>query len=410
MVLPLNNLSASAREVSAVRPHRVPLLAFTGDADTEHALREGLSGIVSEKVEFRHAGIRAAIATLAGMASPLTLIVDLGGEENPLVELSNLLQVLEPNVRMLVVGDSQGVDFYRQVTRDLGALEYLHKPLTRDIVARYFGPLLNQQRLMQDAVQGGRLVTVTGVRGGVGASTIAANLSWYLGVESKRHTVLLDTDLHLGVSAMLLGAKPGSGLHTVLKAPERIDELFMERATQQVAERLCVLSEQEDLADELDIPLGSAARLSDALRRRYNFIVTDLPFTGQPLHRDLMHLAHQRVLVMMPTLASIRDTLRLLDIPNGPAQPRRAVIILNRAGMAGGLEKRRILEGLGMAPDIVIPDIQRAVERAASLGKPVAQEHGPFRNAMETLAREVGFNSRKVKVQPAGHGWFWRRK
>lgn len=400
----------SPSEGSAVRPNRVPLLAFTSDAKTERALREGLSDIVPDKIEFRHAGIRTAIAMLANMATPLTLIVDLSGEENPLAALSDLLQVLEPNVQILVIGEWKGVDFYRRVTRDLGALEYLHKPLTRDIVARHFGPLLNRQAPVQNVVQGGRLVTVTGVRGGAGASTIAANLSWYLGVESKRHTVLLDTDLHLGVSAMLLGAKPGSGLHTVLKAPERIDELFVERATQQVAERLCVLSEQEDLADELDIPLGSAARLSDALRRRYNFVVTDLPFTGQPLHRDLMHLAHQRVLVMMPTLASIRDTLRLLDIPNGLAQPRRAVIVLNRAGMAGGLEKKRILEGLGMAPDIVIPDIQRAVERAASLGKPVAQEHGPFRNAMEALAREVGFNSHKVEEQQAGRSWFRFRR
>jgi len=143
---------------------------------------------VPQKIEFRHAGIRAAIATLASMATPATLIVDLSGEENPLVLLSDLSQVLEPNVRLLVVGDREGVDFYRQVTRDLGALEYLHKPLTRDIVARHFGPLLSETAVLQGAVQTGRLVTVTGARGGVGASTIAANLSWYLGVESKRHT------------------------------------------------------------------------------------------------------------------------------------------------------------------------------------------------------------------------------
>ena len=400
----------SLPEVSAIRPNRVPLLAFTSDAETERALREGLSGIVPDKVEFRHAGIRAAIAMLANMATPLTLIVDLSGEENPLVALSDLLQVLEPNVRILVIGEWKSVDFYRRVTRDLGALEYLHKPLTRDIVARHFGPLLNRQASVQNVVQGGRLVTVTGVRGGAGASTIAANLGWYLGVDAKRHTVLLDTDLHRGVCAMLLGAKPGPSLRTALEAPERIDELFVERAAQHLAERLHVLAGMEDLADELELPLGSAARLSDVLRRRYNFVVTHLPFTGQPLHRDLMHLAHQRVLVMLPTLASIRDVLRLLAIPNGPAQPRRAVIILNRAGMAGGLEKRRILEGLGMEPDIVIPDIQRAVERAASLGKPVAQEHGPFRNAMETLAREVGFNSHKVEGQQAGRSWFRFRR
>ena len=407
---PLDNPSPVAPEVDAVRPNRAALLAFTSDTQTEQALREGLSEIVPGKIEFRHAGIRAAIATLASMASPLSLIVDLSGEENLLVALSDLRQVVEPSVRILVVGDQKGVDFYRQVTRDLGALEYLHKPLNRDIVARHFGPLLNAMASVQGMVQGGRLVTVTGVRGGVGASTIAANLSWYLGVEAKRHTVLLDTDLYRGVGAMLLGAKPGSALRTALEAPEQVDELFVEHAAPQLAERLHVLSGKEDLADQLSFPVGGAAQLSEALRRRYNFVVTDLPFTGQPLHRDLMHLAHQRVLVMLPTLACIRDTLRLLAIPNGPAQPRRPIIILNRAGMAGGLERRRILEGLQMTPDIVIPDIQRVAERAANLGKPIAQGHGLFRNAMETLAREVGFNSHKAEERPAERPWYRRRK
>jgi len=179
-VTSLSNPSPPAPDANAARPGRVPLLAFTSDAETERALRDGLSDIVPKKIEFRHAGIRAAIATLASMATPATLIVDLSGEENPLVALSELSQVLEPNVRLLVVGDREGVDFYRQVIRDLGALEYLHKPLTRDIVARHFGPLLSETAVLQGAVQTGRLVTVTGARGGVGASTIAANLSWYL--------------------------------------------------------------------------------------------------------------------------------------------------------------------------------------------------------------------------------------
>ncbi|MCG4499138.1 P-loop NTPase, partial [[Clostridium] innocuum] len=74
-------------------------------------------------------------------------------------------------------------------------------------------------------------VTVTGVRGGVGASTVAVNLSWYLGVESKRHTVLLDTDLHRGVCAMMLGVKPGSDLRMALEVPQQIDDLLVERAT-----------------------------------------------------------------------------------------------------------------------------------------------------------------------------------
>jgi len=48
---------------------------------------------------------------------------------------------------------------------------------------------------------GGRAIGITGVRGGVGATTIAVNLAWHFGVNMRRHTVLLDPDTHLGATA-----------------------------------------------------------------------------------------------------------------------------------------------------------------------------------------------------------------
>ena len=42
-----------------------------------------------------------------------------------------------------------GHNFYRQVTRGLGVMEYLYKPLMRDMVARYFGPLIHTRRRPQ---------------------------------------------------------------------------------------------------------------------------------------------------------------------------------------------------------------------------------------------------------------------
>ena len=62
-----------------------------------------------------------------------------------------------------------------------------------------------------DGVQGGGLVIVTGVSGGVGATTLAVNLAGHFGVSMNRHTVILDPDLHLGDASLLLNVKAGSG-------------------------------------------------------------------------------------------------------------------------------------------------------------------------------------------------------
>ena len=138
--------------------------------------------------------------------------------------LQALSQVVEPDVRVLVIGEVTSLDFYREVTRGMGAREYLPKPLTRDAVMRLFAPVIAGKQVGTEELSGGRVITITGARGGVGASTIAVNLAWHFGVACSRHTVLLDPDLHSGTAAMYVDAPTGPGLRAALEMPDRIDD------------------------------------------------------------------------------------------------------------------------------------------------------------------------------------------
>jgi len=387
----LAGLPADQPAARTERPDRPRVIAFVRDQESENALREGLLDAVPRGFEVRRGTVRMAMAALRKMPTPHVLIVDVSGEDQPLSALSQLSDVVEPDVRVLVIGDRDDLNFYRQVTHGLGVQEYLYRPLMRDMVARYFSPLIAHDAPAAEGVLGGRVITVTGARGGTGASTIAANLAWHFGVDARHHTVLLDADLHRGTAAMLLGAKIGPGLRTVLEAPDRIDELFVERAAQPVSKRLHVLAGEEKLTENVAYTPNAAARLLDALRRRYNFVVIDVPWSALPLHRDLLMMAHQRVLVMDPTLASVRDTLRLMALPNGPTQPSRGVLVLNRENLRGGLNRRQLEEGLKMRPDVIIPDLPKVVGPAASMGEAAVTARGGFRDGILHLAREVAF-------------------
>ena len=387
--MPLDETGADAPLLDEARHDRPNCIAFLNDTATDAAIQAGLADAMPGGVESRRGGIRAAIVALQKTATPRVLIVDVGGEDSPLAALEDLSNVVEPHVCVLVVGDLTSLDFYREVTRGVGAMEYLSKPLTRETVARHFGPLAQGRAPTGEAALGGRLLTVTGVRGGVGASTVAVNLAWHFGVTARRHTVLVDTDLHFGTGAFLLNVPPGRGLSAVLQAPERIDTLLAERAAQPVGDRLHVLATQEPLNDIPDLAPGSAEFLMTALRRRYNFVVADVPFRPLPLNRDLLHLAHRWVLVLEPTLASVRDALRLLDMRRGPQQTRRPVLVLNRQGLPGGLNRRQFEDALKLKVDVVIPDLPKQVGQAATLGKPAASERGPFQAAIKELSTLV---------------------
>ncbi|HEY5300681.1 MAG TPA: cellulose synthase operon protein YhjQ/BcsQ [Acetobacteraceae bacterium] len=373
----------------AGRPDRPGLIAFLADGQNDAALRDGLAEAISEPCEVRRGGIAAAITAMQRSATPRVLIVDLSGEEQPLTALGNLAEVTEPDVVVLAVGELAELDFYRAVTRGLGVREYLPKPLTRDKVAQHFAPIVSGQERAASGVLGGHMITVTGARGGGGASTIAVNLAWHLGVMARRHTVLLDPDLHMGLAAFMLDLQPGPGLRLALEAPERIDALLAERLALPAGERLHVLAAHEKITAETIAAPGAAGALTEGLRRRYSFIVADVPFRPLPLNRDLLDLANQRVLVMEPTLACVRDVIRLLALPAGAAQPRRAVVVLNRAGSAGGMTRKQVEEAIGVGVDIAIPNLPRQLGASAILGELAVERYSGFRAAIAELARQA---------------------
>lgn len=390
------------------RPERKPFVCFCADAATEEALRAGLAEAALTDAEFIRADAAQAIALLRDMPTPWTLLVDVTGHPQPLAALDDLAQVVEPDVRVLVVGDRQDVGFYRQLTRSLGVVDYLYKPLSAAMVAEHFGPIVNGRSLQALRNRGGRLLSVTGVRGGVGASTIAANLAWYLGNIADRHTVALDADLHRGSLALLLAAQLGAGLRNVIENPSRVDEVFVDRASAEVTPRLHLLAAEEALASPIAYAPEAAERLLALLRRRYNFIVADAPFQADALGRALLDLAQHRILVLEPTLACVRDTLRLLQLPAGPNQTFRPLLVLNRADRKGGLSTARVADALKLQPDIIVPDQPKRLEEAATLGKPAVATIRAFRNAISELAQAAGGAGHEPAQRRRSFPWFRR--
>ena len=126
------NTLAQAAPETGQKPaaERAAVMGFVTDADSELALREGMSELVPS-ILIKRNSIRQATALLRKMPSPEVLVVDITGEDAPLAALHDLSEVVEPNTRVLVIGDRADMNFYRSLTRDLGVAEYLYKPLAR---------------------------------------------------------------------------------------------------------------------------------------------------------------------------------------------------------------------------------------------------------------------------------------
>ncbi|MFL1464052.1 CpaE family protein [Roseococcus sp. DSY-14] len=391
----------------AVRPDRRPLLCFARDPATLDTLRAGLAAAAPPGSEFLRGDLEGAIAHLRGHPTPQVLVVDASGDPQPLARLEDLAAVVEPDVRVLVMGDRPDLGFYRHLTRGLGVLEYLYAPVTPAMVAETFGPLVAPRAEAAGRARGGRLIAVTGAAGGAGASTVAVALASHLAGRAFRHTMLLDAEMQRGTVPLLLGLSAAPGLRAAMEAPERVDELWLERTAQPVTERLHLLAAEEPLDATPPWRDGAAEHLMAALRRRYSFVVADAPFHAGPLARALAALAHQRVIVAPPSLAGLRDALRMLQAHPQQAGGHRPLLVLNRADRRGALPPARVAEALGMAPDLLLPETP-AVAAAAVMGEPPLAAGGAFARGIARLAALAA----GVPEAPAGRGllgrWFGR--
>jgi pilus assembly protein CpaE len=388
-----NNLDTAAPEVAKAGPvrdsshARAPLMAFVSDDDTEAALRGGLLNTV-ESVEVHRGTILHAIKHLAKEPTPRALVVDIARVPNPLDELDNLSRVCTPDVRVLVIGDDADVGLYRELVRNMGVAEYVHKPLTRDHVTRLLVPQIAGVTMDANAARGGTVIAVCGARGGVGTTTIATNLALQLTAGTRGHVALLDLHLRQGTTALMLGVKPLGGLRTALEQPERADALFLDRVSVEINERLRLVAADESLDGTPAPTPDGVRRVLDLLRRRFNYVVMDMPMPATPAEMQALRGARHLIAVMTPDLASIRDTDRLRQLAAGLGTSH-TTIVLNRVGMPGSLKLPLIEQGLGEKPAIQIPELGKQLGRAANLGKPALGECASFRTAIAQLAQEL---------------------
>lgn len=386
--VPAGNSPLPVGALPTAAPDRPIFMAFVSDEASEAALRGGLAELVGN-LSIRRGTARTAARALEREGTPRTLLVDVTGLEDAFAALEELAAVCTPDVRVVVIGENTEISFYRRLIRDVGISEYVHKPLTRDTALHLVGPLLFGHEVLDPASRGGRIVAVAGVRGGVGATTIAVSLASEIAETSRGHVALLDLHLRGGATGMMLGVRPTSGFRVALEEPDRADGLFLDRVAIPIDERLRLIAAEEPLESDPRPTEEGVRRVLGLLRQRFNHIVVDMPMPPSTAERAVLALARHCVLVMGPDVASIRDAVAARKMVTSLGGTSRAMTVLNRVGMAGGIPAKLIAEGLGAPPDLQVADLPRQVPRATNLGRSPVKEVPALRKALAPLTQEI---------------------
>jgi len=341
------------------------------------------------------------------------VLLDLG--EDPAVGL-RLAKFLAEDARgrvFVLTGPTVAPEVLLEAMR-VGAAEYLPRPVEEaDLAAaltraarRLSGPT------EREGPQQGRITEVFGAKGGVGVSTFAANMAVAF-AKSGRSTLLVDLDLDMGSSAVILGLRPRYSVLDVVKNLHRLDRDLLESLAETHDSGLIVLASPAQPGPGETVTRDQARQMLNFVRRHFDEVVVDLDRAISPVTIGALETADNVLIVTTPDVASLNNTKRALPvIERASADSKRVRIVVNRRRGSDVITTGDVSKTLGKDVLGTLPSDDAALLEALNTGNPeVLRNRSKYGRDVQSLIRALAnSHSTNGKHRSGVKGLFRRGK
>ena len=225
---------------------------------------------------------------------------------------------------------------------------------------------------------GGRVVAVSGAKGGIGKTTLAVNLAAALAIETGEPTALLDLYTQFGDAALLLNLAPRRTLADLVRIdPADLDARLLDDHLERHECGLRVLA-----GASAPLPLDALApccldQILSLLRREYRHIVLDVPPILSETTRHALSQAETVLLIAnLFDLTTLADTRCWLEAMSGAyLAPDAVQVVLNRVSASNRLKIPDIEQALGRSMYCQVPNDGRLVPASVNAGVPFVLSH-----------------------------------
>ncbi len=397
----LHQALSAPDSVVAMIPH-VNILVFCEEQKTARTMQAAAADRRMSKahVDIQLGGIDAAVQVLAGGMTPNVLIVESQQpREGMLAELERLAEVCDPSTRVIVVGHVNDVVLYRELVRQ-GISEYLVAPLHQLQVIEAIGNLFHDSK--SNPV--GRIIAFVGAKGGVGSSTIAHNVGWLMSRFHATDTVITDLDLAFGTAGLNFNQDSPQGIVDALGAPERIDQVLIDRLLTKCGERLSLLASPGSIEREIPIEASALETVLSAVRASVPMVIVDVPNVWAPWTKYVLTQADEVVITATPEIASLRNTKNLVDfLKTARPNDRQPRLVINQTGVVKRPEipAAEFGKAVGLEPSVVIPHDPHAFGTAASNGQMVMEVAAKSKSAEALITLAQQLSGREAQTKPS---------
>jgi pilus assembly protein CpaE len=371
---------------------RISIQAFCEFPDTGAALQRAAADrrLSKAHVDIQLGGIDAAVEHHTGNVTPNLLIVETRLQGKAAVEeIDRLADVCDPSTKVVVIGRVNDVELYRELIRR-GVSEYLVAPLS----PLHMIEVISGLYLNPEAAPIGRVVSFVGARGGAGSSTIAHNVGWSIAEWLRINTTIVDLDLPFGTAGLDFNEETGQGVADALSAPERLDDVLLDRLLLKQGEHLSLFTAPAMLDRIHDAEPGAYEAVLDAVRQISPCVIVDVPHVWTPWVKQMLLASDEIVIVATPDLASLRNAKALADLlKQGRPNDIAPKLVLNQIGTPKRPEipAKDFAETVGIAPSLLIPFEPGLFGAAANNGQmlPEVQPKSQVADGIRRLAELV---------------------
>jgi len=157
----------------------------------------------------------------------------------------------------------------------------------------------------------GRAIVITSGKGGVGKTTVTANLGTAL-ADAGRRVVVVDADVGLRNLDVVMGLENRVRRHSLDVIEERctLDEALVRDRTRKTLSLLPAAQDRE----KDDMPLEGMQRLAADLRSRFDLVLIDCPAGIEHGFRNAVVGAQEAIIVTTPEVSAVRDADRVAGL------------------------------------------------------------------------------------------------
>jgi flagellar biosynthesis protein FlhG len=260
-----------------------------------------------------------------------------------------------------------------------------------------------------------RVISVTSGKGGVGKTSITANLAVAFQKFNKK-VLILDADLGLANMDIMLGINPRYTIGNVLSGEKSLEDVIV--TTPAGFKLIPAASGMQELTELGEDQKRFLLNELDAINEEFDVILID---TSAGISSNVMYFnfaAMERLVVLTNEPTSLTDAYALIKVLTGKYNQKRFKVLINLVQDAS--EADRIFRSLSIAVDKYLqsPSLDylgwipydRMIPKAIRRQKPLVDTHpdSPASKSIMALAERILFKEEDLNFE-GDIKFFWRR-